>query len=89
MQPEISFPFKATCLFDYKGQGMRTDVLLPKSGAVVNVLRCGDAGADKGYNESWYFCELAGSEGWVDGFFAGLLVVRLMCVGAGGCRRAM
>ncbi len=65
MQEGVSFPFKATCLFDYKGQGMRTDVLLPKAGAVVNVLRCGDVGADKGYNESWYFCELAGAEGSV------------------------
>lgn len=57
------FPFKATCLFDYKGQGMRTDVLLPKAGSVVTVLRCGETTADKGYNASWYFCESQGQEG--------------------------
>lgn len=59
----MTFPFKATCLFDYQGQGMRGDVLKPKAGAVVTVVRCGDKGADKGYNESWYYCELAGEEG--------------------------
>jgi hypothetical protein len=74
------FPFKGTCLFDYKGQGMRTDVLLPKAGTIVtgsvpelpqttlahvlgSVLRQGEATGEKGYNDSWYFCELNNTEG--------------------------
>ena len=52
-------------MFDFKGQGMRSDVLLAKGGEVVTVTRHGAEGADKGYDVAWAMCEAGGKEGWL------------------------
>jgi hypothetical protein len=52
-------------MFDFKGQGMRTDVLLAKGGDLVNVSRHGEEGGDKGYDRAWAMCEINGKEGWM------------------------
>ena len=59
------FPYKALCMFDFKGQGMRTDVLLAKGGDLVTVNRHGEESGDKGYDRAWAMCEINGKEGWM------------------------